>query len=477
VFLGLFVVGNPVYGLEFSTQLWESYTTNDDTDNEVYSSNWYTQTFTTTTSHTVEYVKLKLYQEGTPGILEVQIQGVDDAGKPDGMELTSGVVNGSQLAAASPGGWQRIDVDSFTLDTETQYAIVVRGTGTNAANNVHWRKDGSAGTYAGGQYGASTDSGGTWTMNADDDFMFEVWGLCRLCVEQAKVFTDYIDTGDWLFVVEYGNMFKPYYPAYNSKNYFNLQLVNDDTGDVEAQVPMAQWGVKPGSIYISVTDAESLEWQGNYSIRLNGTFVPYPNASYTLQGEDWIGSNLVLLDDWCLLLAYEIQEFYGTDPAQGECCLAASIHAGKSVLNNEGGAIFMQGIPYLDQVRRGIFAYTIQEGGEGETNYSWAYVESLDWQAAIGPEIANASTEFSYYWFSIERPTGGRIMLGSLLFVIFCIMAAVGVPIGHHTAGMVMGLPILIAGCWLNILPWAAAGAVLLILIFILVKNFWWSGT
>ena len=476
VFIGVFLFSGVAYA-ETPIELWESYTANDDTDSEVYTVNWFTQTFTTTTSHTIEYVRLKLYQEGSPGILEVQIQGVDGAGKPDGDELTSGIINGTVLAAASPGNWYRIDVDSYTLDSAEQYAIVVRGTGTSNANNIHWRKDGSAGAYTGGQAGASTDNGGTWTMDADDDYMFEVWGRGVLEVADAKVFTDYIETGDWLFVTRYSNFFKPYYPSYNPKNYFLLQLVNDDTGDVEAQVPLAQWGLRPGSIYVSADDADSLQWQGNYSIRMNATFAPYPNDSYTLLGTDWIGSNLNLLDDWCLLLAHDIEDYYGTSPSEGECCTTSSIESGHDVLNDEGGAIFMVGIPYLDQARRDLFAYTIREGSPEEGNYSWGYVDTLDWEATVGPEIANASANVSYYWFSIERPTGGRIFIGVMFFMLFCIMAAVGVPIGHHTAGMVIGLPILLAGCWLNVLPWAAAGAVLLILIFILVKNFWLGGT
>ena len=476
LYLILFIQGTPVWAVANDILSWEYYNANDDADVEVYGANWYCQTFTTNISHSVEYIKLKLYQEGTPGILTVAIQAVTDSGEPDGVDLTSGVINGSILSSASPGNWNQINVDSFYLEGGTKYAIVVRGTGQNAANNIHWRYDNTGPTLKGGEYGSSSNGGGAWTMDNTKDFMFEVWGLTTVYVEDAKVFQNYIEEGDWLVVAEYGLFYEPYYPRYNPKNYFLLQLVNDVTGDVEAQLPVPQWGFRPGSIYINADDAESLEWQGNYSVRLNGTFAPYPNYSDEIRGADWVGGNLLLLDDWCLILAHEMEDYYGTSPPE-ECCTIFSSVAGRDILNEEGGAIFIVGIPYLNVIRQAIFAVSITEPEYESTNFSWAYVESLDWEATVGPEIANASTEFAYYWFTIERPTGGRIALGLIFFIMFVFMAGLGVPPGHHSQGMILGLPLIIAGAWLNVVPWAILGVCVLLLLLLLVKAFWWGGT
>jgi len=155
----------------------EYYITGDDHAYGVWGVNWYAQTFTPSTSHTVVSVKLELYRVGEPGDITVSIRNTT-SDLPSGEDLCSGTTSANTLTTGSSGEWREITLGSGTaLTASTKYAIVVRCTGGDGSTKyLMWRVDTSSGAYTDGNYCNSSNSGSSWTETDGYDFMFEEWG-------------------------------------------------------------------------------------------------------------------------------------------------------------------------------------------------------------------------------------------------------------------------------------------------------------
>jgi hypothetical protein len=165
-------------GTQALDPLYEYYNTGDDWADDVYSTFWASQTFTPSVAHTITSVKLKLYRQGSPGIMTVSIRATDASGHPTGADLCSGTIDGSAITTDSAGAWYEITLGSgYALSANTKYAIVCRApNGVNANNAVRWRGDSTSPTYAGGCREYSNNSGTSWTSHTSEDLMFEEWG-------------------------------------------------------------------------------------------------------------------------------------------------------------------------------------------------------------------------------------------------------------------------------------------------------------
>ena len=163
-------IGTPTVKLP---QLFESYTEESAYYN-VYGEYWRSQTFTPQSGHKITYVKLKLCRVGSPGTGTVSIKATDANGKPTGADLCSGSIDGNSLPETPEKLGFSLGAGA-NLSTGTKYAIVWRfpsGDSSNYARTRHMYP----GTYAGGTAVTSSDSGATWSVVTDWDFVFEDWG-------------------------------------------------------------------------------------------------------------------------------------------------------------------------------------------------------------------------------------------------------------------------------------------------------------
>ena len=155
---------------------YEYYITGDDGVAGFYGTDWVTQTFTPSISHTITSVKLKVFRGGSPGILTVSIRATDGVGKPTGSDLCLGTTDGDTLTTNIAGEWRMIALWSgYDLVATTKYAIVIRAINGSDGNAVAVRVDTTTPTYAGGSHGFSLDSGDTWALAENYDWMFEEW--------------------------------------------------------------------------------------------------------------------------------------------------------------------------------------------------------------------------------------------------------------------------------------------------------------
>ena len=283
-------------------------------------------------------------------------------------------------------------------------------------------------------------------------------------IKGANVYSGYLQENDWLFVIEYQNMLEPYYGNDTSIDSFHLQLVAVDNSTVIAQVPQPAWGYKPGAIYLSAASTASLEWGSAYVIKINGTAN---EVSHTLTATDWRGSELTVLDVWCIGLTERLENYYNVT------FLVPSPSGTTEVLNKEGGVIFARGIPHLDIVRSNIFQISTYDPDWEAGDWTHAYPESLDdWEVAVGSTFAGVFNDIGTV-VSLDGQWVGAI----LLFIVYFALGIGVLGMGHGLAGLVLATPILMAGWYFKLIPFAILGVIIAIAALILIRQFWWKTT
>jgi len=435
---------------------------------DIYANQWAYQTFTTANSamgvsHSISSVYLDLERMGLPGDLDVSIRrttGNVTHGEPTGADIMTGVIDADVIATTPT--WYKIDMSPETcLTTNTTYAIVTRALAGSNTSFVNWSLDPTAG-YADGNAGKSTDGSVSWTSNATVDYCFEIWGDPCLEVGNAKVFTDYRETGDWLITVRYINLYPPYYNAYNVKNYFVLQFV-DSAGTVQAQVSCPSWDYKPGSIYLAASEVIGLTYGGDYTVRLYGTFPDNPFASYAIQPSDWMGNDLTQLDNWVITSAKLLGDYYGA-------VMTTYIADKGEVLNEVGGVIFSIGITALTTARPHLFQIVstptipptgaFPQAGEGVTT----------WQTVMGPDITARLGEVGGI-----VGVSGKVMAAWMLIGTMLALMVWGLPTGHTAPSNILAIPILLMGLGLRVFDWATGAVMLTLMVFLLMYNLWFK--
>lgn len=156
---------------------YEYYITGDDAARTIADRHWCGVQFTPAAAHKITSVKLKMYKVGSPPTITIGIYEVDGEGKPTGDALCSGSTLGSTLTTDTDGEWREITLGAgYNLDADTMYAIVAKAPGGSTVNCGKLRYDNDDGTYPGGGFLYTDDSGANWYIHEDDDAMFEDWG-------------------------------------------------------------------------------------------------------------------------------------------------------------------------------------------------------------------------------------------------------------------------------------------------------------
>lgn len=433
------------------TYKYEAYETGDNETAVVYGANWFFETFTPVEAFKISSVRLKVFKVGTPGALTVSIRNVDGTGKPTGIDLTSA----TSLDTGTSVGWYEITLPTYRLELK-EYAVVVRAVAGDAGNYIGWQDDGT-GSYTGGAYGSSSDSGVSWSVDEDKDFMFQTFGSTVLCIMDVKVFSGYLETGDWLITISYLNEFPPYYGVATASDYFNLQLIAN--GDLVASVGVPLWGNMPGSIYMSKALADTLEWGSTYTVRMRGTFDPYPTSTWTLTPPDWRGTDLTRLDAWVFEVASVMSTYYG------QSLTVYSNNVNK--LNDAGSALFAGGIPMLAALRGHLFVSPELYAPYTETSYE----ETSRWQEYFGPKIAgDAAAAGDVLGFSGIQTA--QVVFFGLWFGGSVIVGAVA-----GGAAFLVSIPFFIIGVTTDIVPKAFIAVIGGIFVLLLVWYFWLSRT
>ena len=465
--------------LEIPTR-WEYSNTGDDSYASIYGANWYAQTFTTTSVHTVRYVSLRLFRANSPGNLTVSIKKVSSS-HPYGQDLTSVLYDCNSITTDTAGAWYNIIFDyEINLVGNETYAIVCRATDGDATNYVGWRYD-STGTYAEGNKETSANSGGTWTSSTAEDFMFEVWGVesLKLYGFSISAFASVAHDGDLLIVGLYKATTPPAFPGENPKDYLYFVLGNGT--DEYAKTPVPAWGYKPFGIYLSKAQklASGITWGGNYTISIeavNGMWANPPSTSYVMSYLNWVGSDLFYLDSWVRQAALYIEAYYEIDCYTEEIPVTDGVKtlpSGQGVLTLTGGEIFNTGIPNLSTIRPMLFYIVVQDIELHHGTHSDINERSATWQEKVGPEVADY----------LEDAGGilnlnGRIAGGMILFAGWLGLSAVGFAIFKNPVpAMALSIPALFIAMDWRLLPFQLIAVIGSLILLLFVWYIWWSRT
>jgi hypothetical protein len=460
-----------VFSTKGSPTTYEYWNTGGDGDSfKVNSANWTYQTFTTNTtaiSHSVTSIKLKLKRVGSPGTITASIKNTANSttgqtcwSYPTGSDIISATYDGDTIDLAYTW-YEFVPSVETCLSANTTYAIVVRALSGDSSNYVLWQTD-FGGGYTGGNAGYSIDSGVAFVTNCPTDQLFEIWGNPSLEVLDAKVFSTYAASGDWLITVLYKNFFQPYYEqAADVQSLFYLQLVHGTTVVASSVVP--EWGYRPACIYLDATEVAALEWGHAYTVRIYGNFGAYPYMEYALQSVDWLGSDLTRLDSWVRSTATLMASYYSTDYTE--------YVAGKGqVLNEAGGVIFANNIPELDTIRPDIFRITTDTIGFVPDDYDQELQDELVWQTMLGPQLTRAFA-LTGNAFGVEAPTVGAL----IGFLIYALVALLCFRPGHALAAMVIPVPIIIIIWGTGLLELAMMGITLAVATVLLAWQLWFK--
>jgi hypothetical protein len=435
--------------------MYEAYQTGDNETAVIYGADWFFETFTPVQAFKINSVRIKIFRVGSPGVLTVSVRNVNESGEPTGPDLTSASYSGTGPSV----GWYEISLPEYRLETKT-YALAVRAVGGDAGNYVGWQYD-STGNYTGGEWGASSNSGVSWALDTDKDFLFETYGTTVLCILDAKVFSNFLKSGDWLIAVHYLNEFPPYYSNGDDvTNLFNLQLMSDSIVVARIRVPM--WGFMPASIYISPELASTLEWGRNYKVVMKGRFSPYPMATWTLTPEDWLGSDLTRLDTWVLGVADKMTQYYETN---------MTIYTeNKKVLNDEGGVFFSIGIPMLANVRPNLFLNPGLWTSYSEEEWRQTYEDEMTlWRNTFGPKITEDANTVGVL-FNLQ---GNQV--GTAIFIGTWVVIGVGVGAVAGAAVLIASIPFLIVGLLGGLIPKPLAAILASVFLLVFVLYTWFN--
>ena len=430
--IALMVIPSTVASADVTKQEYESYTTGGDGDSqEIGSDNQTAMYFTTDNmSHTVTDIKMLIKKTGNPGTLTVALQEFSTTTtSPSGVDLCSGTLSDNVVSANY--ALKTIPVDEVTINGNSAYAIILRAEYGGASDYYEWQKDSGGGITNALSYD-STDGGLTWAADGTADCLFSIWGNPTLLIEDIAVFNGYLQGNDTLIVFKYLNTYSPYYPASNPGTYFDLQLLDTTGTNVLASTTLKDWGMRPGSIYLSASTSSLLTMGAQYYIRIYGQFAGNPYIETQLQSVDYKGTNLDHIDTWARGVAYDMFSYYNT------AFIEYNAEKNDIVLNEEGGILFNNGVPSLEQVRPDLFA-SIKEGADIATPTPTNTFDTTEtYRDALGDNIADMLDGMGS-WFNVTGQTLGLVAV----WISWAILSLIILLISHRTNNtMDIGLPV-----------------------------------
>lgn len=451
-------VGSPVK-YEYKT------TTGDTNSQPIYAGNYSTESFTVgATSHTITEIVLELKRVGTtPGDVIIELYHADISGNPTGLTIESATYDGDVLSTSY--SMLEFSIDETSVTALQPYAIVVSAPLGGVADYILWHRV-AAGGLADAVASYSTDGGITWTPEANAQYLFEIWGNPCIDVVSGLAYRNYIETGDILFLLEYVNIYPPYYdpPQQKPSQYFTIRLYDTNGTTLLASTPMLQWGNRPGSLYLNADQAASITIGGAYYMAVYGTFTGNPVDMYPLAVTDWSGD----IGEWVIATAYNMALYYNVD-------FTTFLVDGGEVLagtNNEGIAMFVTGVPYLMETHPELFV-VVSETPHFVAPTAPPNLNFNTWQGQVGSIIATFFNTFG----GMLGISGKFIGTFLLLALYFAMAASIGTKGGSPLIALAIGFPLVGIGVFAMFIDYAIIGVIMIVAWAITLIGFWWMRT
>lgn len=271
-------------------------------------------------------------------------------------------------------------------------------------------------------------------------------------VSYCQVFRGYKEPNDQLYVFRTQVTYITT-PEADPEDYYLIQILDNTTLAIKAQVTLLRWGYSPQSIYLD--NVTALTWGGDYIIRISTTamVIEAQLYDYLLVDTDWkIGVNENALNTWCRQTAIWMGK------AEGGTSKTYYDETNKGLLSVEASDIFTIGIPYITTKLPNTFAISANAiPGAGLPIAPGAFNQGLysNWGAYWTGAFDDIGSSFG-----LSGPWISGILFG--VFGLFA-MAIVGSTGVNSTITLMAGLFIISAGMLFGSPPMVAVWSGLLV--------------
>jgi hypothetical protein len=315
-----------------------------------------------------------------------------------------------------------------------------------------------------------TVSGGVYAYGSWVSFT-ATSGSTIIRIQSAGAFSGYIVSNDLLFTAEVYNEYPPYYPSGSISGLFVLQLRDTNDITVLAVAPLANWGDRPVSIYLNPTMAATITEGGAYHLVVVGLFsgaptpTTQPAMDYTLTADDWYGTDLVYLRQWCIGTATNME---GSDNVPAGTYVTSSTD-NNQVITDAAGGYFTSGIPRISTVLPSLFQVAKSTANVAFNGASNIWDTNHVWATQVGPYVASDWNTFGAI-FGIS----GRNMMGYAIIFLMIILSVFGIMAGGKGLIMVaLCFPLTIWGSVMGAcsIAWLLVPAIAMIMLW--ARQFW----
>jgi hypothetical protein len=346
---------------------------------------------------------------------------------------------------------------SFRPDYSTRYAIIVACPDGGVANYIAWSCNDSEFACTDAEWSAyqSTNSGSTWSM-LTSDFMFRITGNSTLRIIDISVFTNYIETGDMIFLIHYEAWLDSRYPDPKRTFYFLSENATDSIG--KTSIPA--WGYQPGSIYLAPEEADKIAWRGDCTITLAPFTETCDNTTYSLVPSDWVGDEMTALDKWVRETAALMDTYYSPDiDVYSETFGDTTLISGYGLLTEEGGEMFSAGVPSLEEVRPGLF-YMIKHAINPDYK-DFTHEGETDMNDTVGPYFKIFFNDWGKVFHMSGNTFAMLVMVG-----LSCGGAGIGMFVAQDVRGGIVGVvPIMLISFAMGFWPLAILSIIIMVII------------
>jgi hypothetical protein len=233
---------------------------------------------------------------------------------------------------------------------------------------------------------------------------------------------------------------------------------------VVGQTTLPAWQYKPSAIYIEADAA--LEWGTDHTVKIVGNpdkVTASYSDTYTLDSEDYLGSDLIWLDEWVYQTSYLFEDYYSED--------FLTEVSGLTLLNNLGSTVFSKGIPGLEDIRPSLYSMVENPIPVTGRTFSTTYEDSL--AGGFGARAIAAFTALGTF-----TGVGGPFLMAFFWIALLILVAGlVGGLTGSPIASAVVSLPVLFIGVYLGTIPVPIMALIGTGAAFYLIYSLWLRGT
>lgn len=280
-------------------------------------------------------------------------------------------------------------------------------------------------------------------------------------LSSVLIVESYQVAGDQLIVFKYDISYITD-PSQDAKDFFRFEI--HDGVDIVASGPVMAWGEKPGSIYLSPSNA--LTWEQAFTLKLTG--IPgqwgddVPVKSYSVASPSWVYDRTTLdkLDIWVFTIATVIDTDWILTTTVGD------------FLTDEACTIFNKAIGGLSSIRTEICYYGTAYPEYEDPDFSEEGQEALTREANLGSYINDLLDDTG----SLVGMTGDSMGTMVMAFICLTLMIVIGAITRNAGWAMISTVPVISFGNYIGLIGLAFTLIITSIIVLYFYYTIWIRG-